>query len=87
MTNKKKYRLQIEFSEDAYMELKDLSRFVDKQSISEVLRCAIGCLRFIVNKLRDGNIILTENKEKKEHRKILFDFLKIDATTTDTPKT
>jgi hypothetical protein len=69
----KKYRLQIDFSEKAYGELESLQERLDASSKSEVIRDALGVLRWIVEESDRGNRILLEKPEGT--RKIMFHFL------------
>lgn len=61
-TQKKKYRLQIDFSEEVYKELESLQGQLNIPSKSEVIRDALGILRWAVDGIRDGNRILVEKK-------------------------
>jgi hypothetical protein len=69
----KKYRLQIDFSEKAYRELSDLQERLDAQSKSEVIRNALGVLRWVVEESAMGHKILVEKPEGT--REIIFHFV------------
>jgi hypothetical protein len=74
----KKYRLQTDFSEEAYRELEDLQNQLDAPSKSEVIRDALGVLRWAVDELNSGNRILVEKQTPTgtDVREILFHFIK-----------
>lgn len=69
----KKYRLQIDFSQKAYRELNDLQERLDAQSKSEIIRNALGVLRWIVEESTSGHKILVEKPGGT--REIVFHFV------------
>ena len=69
----KKYRLQIDFSEKAYKELESIQERLDAGSKSEVMRNALGVLRWIIDESDRGNRILVEKSDGP--REIMFHFL------------
>ena len=71
-----KRRLQIDFSEEAYKELVALEERIGSPSKSEVIRDALGALRWVADEIREGNRILVEKKEGKEIKEIVFHFIK-----------
>lgn len=76
----KKYRLQIDFDEEAYKELVDLQSYLNSPSKSGVIRCGIGTLRWAVNTLKAGGKILTEKTNpdgSKECRETVFHYVRI----------
>ena len=77
----KKYRLQIDFSEEAYQELCNLEQQLGAPSKSEVIRDALGVLRWANDEIRDKNRILVEKhkqegQEQAEVKEIVFHFIK-----------
>jgi hypothetical protein len=69
----KKYRLQIDFSERAYKDLESLQEQLDSNSKSEVIRNALGVLRWVVEETKKGHRILVEKPEGP--REIVFHFI------------
>lgn len=69
----KKYRLQIDFSEKAYKELESIQERLDAGSKSEVIRNALGVLRWIIDESDRGHRILVEKPDGP--REIMFHFL------------
>jgi metal-responsive CopG/Arc/MetJ family transcriptional regulator len=79
-----KYRLQIDFSEEAYQELCSLTQKVNGPSKSEVIRDALGVLRWACDEIQDGNKILVEKRKQKGEKRakvkeIVFHFIKKPA--------
>lgn len=70
----KKYRLQIDFSEDAYKELETLQNQLNAPSKSEVIRDALGVLRWATEEVLPGHRILVEKPEGT--REVVFHFIK-----------
>ena len=72
-------RLQIDFSEKAYSELEGLQKRLDAASKSEVIRDALGLLRWLSEQVIEKNHrILVEKPEKTggvTTREIVFNFL------------
>ena len=81
----KKYRLQIDFSEKAYRELNDLQERLDAQSKSEVIRNALGVLRWVVEESTSGHRILVEKPEGT--REIVFHFVERPKDVTPSSET
>ncbi len=69
----KKYRLQIDFSEKAYKELEELQERLGATSKSEVMRNALGILRWVVEEVSEGHRILVEKPQGT--REIVFHFI------------
>lgn len=74
----KKYRLQIDFGEEGYQELEALQQTLGAPSKSEVIRDALGVLRWAAEEIRDDNRILVEKRQrgKNEVKEIIFHFIK-----------
>jgi hypothetical protein len=75
----KKYRLQIDFGEEGYQELEALQHALGAPSKSEVIRDALGVLRWAAEEVRDDNRILVEKRRKagkNEMKEIVFHFIK-----------
>ena len=69
-------RLQIDFSDRAYKELEALQTRLDTTSKSEVVRDALGLLRWLVEEILDKNHrILVEKTEEGSTREVVFNFL------------
>lgn len=69
-------RLQIDFSERAYKDLEALQRRIDAPSKSEVIREALGVLRWLAEEVLGKNHrILVEEPEEGTTREIVFHFL------------
>ncbi|HVC45509.1 MAG TPA: ribbon-helix-helix protein, CopG family [Candidatus Binataceae bacterium] len=68
-----KKRLQLEFSEDAYKELERMQKQLHAPSKSEVIRDALGVLRWVVEEIEQDHRILVEKPEGM--REIVFHFL------------
>ena len=77
----KKYRLQIDFSEKAYKELESIQERLDATSKSEVIRNALGVLRWIIDESDRGNRILVEKPDGP--REIMFHFLERSKKASD----
>lgn len=78
----KKYRLQIDFSEEAYRELEGLQNRLDAPSKSEVIRDALGVLRWVADEISNDNRILVEKKTPagSDVKEIVFHFIKRPLT-------
>jgi hypothetical protein len=76
----KKYRLQIDFSKEAYRELESLQNLLDAPSKSEVIRDALGVLRWVADEMTDGSrsrILVEKNTPTgNEIKEIVFHFIK-----------
>ena len=64
-TKEVKYRVQLDFSEEAFNELNQLRENLNASSRAEVVRNAIGVLRWVTSHLRAGNKIVVEKKDGK----------------------
>jgi hypothetical protein len=69
-----KYRVQLDFSEEAFNELNDLQKKLNATSRAEVVRNALGVLRWVTNHLSAGNKIVVE-KKNGEKSDVEFPFL------------
>ena len=67
-------RLQIDFSERAYNDLNALQRRLDAPSKSEVIRSALGVLKWLSEEIAANNRIVVERADGTE-REIFFHFL------------
>jgi len=75
-TTEGKYRrVQLDFSGEAFDELEALRKKLNAASRAEVIRSALGVLRWAVNHLVEGNKIKVERKEDKELVEVEFPFL------------
>jgi hypothetical protein len=74
----KKYRLQIDFTESAYQDLEELQNSLDAPSKSEVIRDALGVLRWLVDEVHEDHRILVEKKTSTggDLKEVVFHFLK-----------
>lgn len=68
-----KKRLQLDFSENAYKELEDLQGRLNATSKSEVIRDALGVLRWLADEVNADHRILVEKPEGT--REVVFHFL------------
>ncbi len=68
-----KKRLQLDFSDSAYKELEELQDRLNAPSKSEVLRNALGVLRWVVDEVDKDHRILVEKPEGM--REVVFHFL------------
>lgn len=75
MAMKKKYRLQFDFSEEAYQELKRLQAQDGVSSEQELIRNAIGTHRYISDELHAGSRILVKKKDG-ETKDVEFEYIK-----------
>jgi metal-responsive CopG/Arc/MetJ family transcriptional regulator len=71
-----KYRVQLDFSKEALEELDTLQRKLHAASRAEVVRNALGVLKWVTNNLAEENKIVVE-KKTGEHAKVDFPFLLI----------
>lgn len=67
-------RLQIDFSERAYNDLTELQKRLDAPSKSEVIRTALGVLRWLVDEHTTKNRILLQKPDGSTER-VVFHFL------------
>ena len=69
-------RLQIDFSEKAYKELEAPQEPLDATSKSEVIRDALGLLRWLAQEVVEkSHSILVEKPEEGTTREVVFHFL------------
>lgn len=68
-----KKRLQLDFSESAYKELEDLQDRLNAPSKSDVIRNALGVLRWVLEETDKDHRILVEKPEGM--REVVFHFL------------
>jgi metal-responsive CopG/Arc/MetJ family transcriptional regulator len=70
-------RLQIDFSEKAYKELEGLQERLDATSKSEVIRDALGLLRWLTDEVveKKHRILVEKPEEKDLTREVVFNFL------------
>ena len=68
-----KKRLQLDFSESAYKELEELQERVNAPTKSEVIRNALGVLRWVADEVEKDHRILVEKPEGM--REVVFHFL------------
>jgi hypothetical protein len=68
-----KKRLQLDFSESAYKELEELQERVNAPTKSEVIRNALGVLRWVADEVAQAHRILVEKPEGM--REVVFHFL------------
>ncbi len=68
-----KKRLQLDFSDSAYQELEEMQNRLNAPSKSEVIRNALGILRWVVDEVDKDHRILVEKPEGT--REIVFHFI------------
>lgn len=61
-SRKNYYRVQLDFSEEAYQEMLLLQEKLDAVTCAEVIRNALGVLRWVVNHISEGDKIKVEKK-------------------------
>jgi hypothetical protein len=59
----KKYRVQLDFSEEAFEELNKLQKKLDSSSRADVVRNALGVLRWVIKHVDEGDKIFTERSD------------------------
>lgn len=64
-TDKRKYRVQFDFSEEAFAELNALQARLGAPSRAEVVRNALALLRWTCDKLADDYQIVATGKDKR----------------------
>lgn len=74
MEKEKKYRLQVDFTERGYHELERLQKNLEATSKSEVIRNALGVLRWVTDEILDESRILVQKKGSREVEKVVFHF-------------
>jgi hypothetical protein len=73
--DEKKYRVQLDFSKEAFDELMALQRTVHASSRAEVIRNALGVLRWLTKHLKDKDKILVERRADSKRVEAEFPFL------------
>ena len=68
-----KKRLQLDFSDSAYRDLEELQDRLNAPSKSEVIRDALGILRWVIGEVDNDHRILVEKPEGT--REVVFHFL------------
>ena len=76
-TDGKYRRVQLDFSEEAFNDLNELQKKLNASSRAEVIRNALGILRWATNHLLKGNKIKVERKDERELVEVEFPFLLI----------
>ena len=71
----KKYRIQLDFSEDAFRELEKLVSTLGAPSHAEVIRNALGVFRWVTEHLIEGDKILVQQKNSRP-TEVEFPFLR-----------
>ena len=71
-----KYRVQLDFSKEALGELDTLQKKLHAASRAEVVRNALGVLKWVTSNLAEENKIVVE-KKNGEHAEVDFPFLLI----------
>jgi len=64
------HRVTVDFSEDAYAALEQLSNSLDTTK-AETLRRALGLMRFVVEETKGGAIFILENPKTKDRKQIV----------------
>jgi len=72
----KKFRLQLDFTDEAIKELEELKKASRASNRAEVIRYALRVLDWVLEQRKEGNKILVERKESEEIREMAFPFLK-----------
>jgi hypothetical protein len=67
-------RLQIDFSERAYKDLEDLQNRLEAPSKSEVIRTALGLLRWLLDESDASNRLMLQKSDGSTER-VVFHFL------------
>jgi hypothetical protein len=62
-TKEAKYRVQLDFSEEAFQELNALQKKLQASSRAEVVRNALGVLRWVTKHLIAGDTIVIEKAD------------------------
>jgi hypothetical protein len=75
ITEGKYRRVQLDFSEEALAELNELQRKLNASSRAEVIRNALGVLRWAASHIMDGDKIKVERKADGELVEVEFPFL------------
>jgi hypothetical protein len=60
---KEKYRVQLDFTEEAFAELTALQQKLNASSRAEVVRNALGVLKWVTNNLTEGNKVFVERRD------------------------
>jgi len=75
-----KFRVQFDFTIEAYNELQALKERLRASSRAEAVRIALGVLRWVLEQHSAGNKILVE-KQNGDQQEVVFPFPKVEATT------
>jgi len=70
LQTEKVHRVTVDFSEEAYITLEQLSNDL-KTSKAEILRRALGLIRFVVEESDKGANFILENPETKDRKQII----------------
>jgi hypothetical protein len=68
-----KHRIQLDFSEEAFQTLQTLKKQINATTHAEVIRNALGLLKWVVKEVSDGNRVLVESKD--EVRELVIPFI------------
>lgn len=81
-------RLQIDFSEKAYEELEGLQKLLEIKSKSEVIRDALGLLRWLADEvvLKGHHILVEKPEEGGVNREVVFHFLERSRSSEEKKK-
>ena len=74
-----KFRVQFDFTIEAYNELQALKERLRASSRAEAVRIALGVLRWVLEQHSAGNKILVE-KQDGNLQEVIFPSLKVEAT-------
>lgn len=72
----KKLRLQIDFGEEGYRELEELQKQLGAPSKSEVVRDALGVLRWVASEVRNKDTQILVKRKGEEPKEVVFHFIK-----------
>ncbi|TSC61975.1 MAG: hypothetical protein G01um101448_679 [Parcubacteria group bacterium Gr01-1014_48] len=75
VTAGKYHRVQLDFSEEAFEELETLKKRLSASSRAEVVRAALGVLKWAVNHSEEGNKIQVARKADNKVVGVEFPFL------------
>ena len=70
-----KVRIELDFSEEAYIELDKLQKQLHASCAAEVVRDALGVLRWVTNHLVKGNKIMVDKQGADQPVEARFPFL------------
>ncbi len=75
ISEEKKYRVQLDFSEEALQELVRLQKALNATSRAEVIRNALGVLRWATRHLKEKDKIIVERQSDGKQVEVDFPFL------------